>query len=327
MIFKILLSLTIIIQFAAFVIAIKMTRRTKFNSAWILYALAMLIINTQLIHELVIIFGLESINYRDYMVWSTIIVSLSLSIGVFYMEKIISYIEAIERYRNMYDKRLLSSMMSAEENERQRIAKELHDGLGPLLSSAKMSLSYAAKESTPHKNKEEIMNRIKELIDESVHSVREISNNLSPNTLSTFGLKRALTSFINKLPLPPERKIYFNTNIKQERFDSETEILLYRVCSELINNSLKHSKASELNLLIEHQNDKIFLQFSDNGIGFDYDKLKNEPDGLGLGLSNIESRVSLLNGSVSMDNEIGKGSKTTIHVPIKYNKKSRLWIK
>lgn len=323
MLFKVLLILSIVLQFASTSIAIKLTRRTKFNSAWILFAIAMLIVNSQLIYELVTIFKTKKISYYNYMVWSTIVVSLCLTIGVFYLEKIISYIEAVVRYRRMYERKVITSMISAEERERQRIAKELHDGLGPLLSSAKMSISYILKpldenesEETKKKSrtvKEQMLDGVEQVIDESIKSVREISNNLSPNVLNNFGLVRAVTNFINKLPLPPHIKILFDTDIRKERFGSDTEIILYRVCCELINNSIKHSECTRMKLTILCDKDNIYLTFADNGKGFDYEKVM-QSDKKGLGLSNIVSRIEFLGGTLEVNSVKDKGTVTYIKV-------------
>lgn len=315
MIFKVLLILSIVMQFASSVIAIKLTRRTRFNSAWILFAIAMFIVNSQLIFELFMTFKTKHINYSSYMVWSTIVVSLCLSIGVFYLEKIISYIEAVVRYRQMYEKKVIASMISAEEKERQRIAKELHDGLGPLLSSAKMSLSFITKEDTPQTLKNEMTVGVGEVIDESIKSVREISNNLSPNVLNNFGLIRAISNFTNKLTLPPNIKIAFSTNIRKERYKADTEIILYRICCELIGNSIKHSGCTEMKLTVESDGKYLLLTFNDNGKGFNY-KSVMQGDKKGLGLSNIVSRVEFLGGTLKVDSVAGKGTTTTIKVGI-----------
>lgn len=315
MIFKVLLILSIVMQFASTLIAIKLTRRTRFNSAWILFAIAMIIVNSQLIYELVMTFKTKQVNYYSYMVWSTIVVSLCLSIGVFYLEKIISYIEAVVRYRQMYEKKVIASMISAEEKERGRIAKELHDGLGPLLSSAKMSLSFINKPETAQKMKDEMMMGVSDVIDESIKSVREISNNLSPNVLINFGLVRAVNNFINKMTLPPDMKLSFETNIKKERYKTDTEIILYRVCCELISNSIKHSRCTQMKLTITNDKKSLFLTFSDNGKGFNYKEVM-EGDKKGLGLSNIVSRIEFLGGTLKVDSETGKGAVTMIKVNV-----------
>ena len=310
-------------QFASTTIAVKLTRRTKFNSAWILFAIAMLIVNSQLIYELVMIFKTKKISYYNYMVWSTIIVSWSLSIGVFYLEKIISYIEAVVRYRRMYEKKIITSMISAEEKERHRIAKDLHDGLGPLLSSAKMSISYISRPFNKDESNDEhlrnieqkvkMLNTVELVIDESIKSVREISNNLSPNVLNDFGLARALSNFINKLPLPPHIKISFDSNIRKERYDADEEIILYRICCELINNAIRHSEGTKITLNIISNEDNLLLTFTDNGKGFNYKNVM-QSDNKGLGLSNIASRIEFLGGTLEVNSIIGKGTMTNIRV-------------
>lgn len=316
MIFKVLLILTIVLQFASTMIAAKLTKRTKFNSAWILFAIAMLFVNAQLIYELIVLLKTKVINYNSFMVWSIIIISLCLSVGVFYLEKIISYIEAVVRYRQMYEKKVISSMIKAEERERQRIAKELHDGVGPLLSSAKMSLSFVSRKETTEETRLEMLSGIEQVVDESIRSVREVSNNLSPNVLNSFGLVRAINNFINKLALPPMIEIKFTANIKKERYSPETEIVLYRICCELINNAIKHSKGTRISLIISSTKGNITLNFKDNGVGFDYKEMMAS-DKRGLGLSNMENRVDYLGGKIEVKSGKDAGTETIIVVPVK----------
>lgn len=316
MVFKVLLILTIALQFASTLIAIRLIKRTKFNSAWILFAIAMLFVNAQLIYGLVLLFKTKTIVYTQIMIWSIIIISLCLSVGVFYLEKIISYIEAVVRYRRIYEKKVISSMIGAEERERQRIAKELHDGIGPLLSSAKMSLSFTSRKETSEDTRLSMLSGIEEVIDESIRSVCEISNNLSPNVLNSFGLVRAINNFINKLTLPPMIEIKFTANIRKDRYNPETEIILYRICCELINNAIKHSKGTRMQLLMTSTKGKLTLRFNDNGIGFDYKGIM-AGDKRGLGLSNIENRVDYLGGKIEVISSKETGTETIIVVPVK----------
>lgn len=315
MLFKILLILAFILQLASTSIAIKLTKRTTFNSAWILFATAMIIVNAQLVYELINIFKTKHINYNDFMLWSTLIVSLCLSIGVFFVEKIITYVEAVVRYRQIYEKKVIISILRAEERERARIAKELHDGLGPLLSSASMSLSYITKEDSPTSTKKEMLEGVANVIDESIKSVREISNNLSPNTLNSFGLIRAVNNFINKLTLPPYITINFTTNIKKDRYNKDTEIIVYRICCELINNALKHSGCNTIDLSITGNKKSLSLLHKDNGKGFDYNATIAS-DSKGLGLSNIVSRVDYVGGKLTVESTPDSGTLTSIIIPI-----------
>ncbi len=303
-------------QLSSIVIALKMARKTKFNSAWILSVVAMLLLSSHLVIEFIKIINTNKIELLDYHIWSTLIISISLSVGIFYMEKVIWHIDAIVRYRKIYDKKLLSSMIQAEEGERQRIAKDLHDGLGPLLSSAKMSISYISKDDISPDTRKDMLTRIGSAIDESIGSIREISNNLSPSTLTNFGLVRSIALFVNRLPLPPGIEINFKSNIKQQRFDHSTEMLLYRICSELINNALKHSGASVVNILLNLNPSSITLNYIDNGRGFDLNVVSQRAD-KGIGLSNIESRVTLLDGTLKIDSNTESGTSIIIEIPNK----------
>lgn len=189
-------------------------------------------------------------------------------------------------------------------------SKDLHDGLGPLLSSAKMSVSALNSADMSEQNKEIIRN-VNYVVDEAIRSLREISANLSPHVLNDFGLSRAISNFINKLPRG-EMRIVFETNLKNERFDTDIEVILYRVVCELINNSLKHSGAARVDLSLHYQQGQIRIRYKDNGCGFDPDKVGQK----GMGISNIFSRISSLKGEVSIDSSPGAGMRAVVDIHI-----------
>ena len=119
--------------------------------------------------------------------------------------------------------------------------------------------------------------------------------------LNDFGLSRAISNFINKLPRG-EMRIVFETNLKNERFDTDIEVILYRVVCELINNSLKHSEAARVDLSLHYQQGQIRIRYKDNGCGFDPDKVGQK----GMGISNIFSRISSLKGTALREPVCGR---------------------
>jgi signal transduction histidine kinase len=247
---------------------------------------------------------------REVSAWTGVATSLCFAIGIILIRKILTYIDLTEKKRRVYERRILNAVLRTEEKERQRFSKELHDGLGPLLSSAKMSVSALDKMDVDPKQKELIANTYL-VIDEAVRSLRELANNMNPNILTGFGLARAVNSFINKLSAFSKTKVHFSTNLKEQRFDPDVEVILYRVICELINNSLKHAAAEHINLAILLTGDEISILFDDDGAGFVPEEVLNRPDG-GMGLSNIFSRISSLKGEIEIDSAPGEGTRVQI---------------
>lgn len=206
------------------------------------------------------------------------------------------------------------AVIDAEEKERQRIGKDLHDGVGQLLSAARMNvtnlenifLQQPAQQSTNFKN-------AVDLIDESVKEVRAISHNLMPNLLIKLGLAKAVREFIDKIASTGKLKIELQTIGLDQRLNQNTENILFRVLQEIVNNIIKHAKATEVSIqLIRHDNEMV-LMVEDNGVGFNVEKI-NMFDGIGL--KNIQSRVEYLNGTVDFDSKPGKGTTVNIQVPV-----------
>lgn len=309
---EILLLVSILLQLFAAVAAINLIKRTKYNVAWFFFTIALTALCIIRWAQVFPMLGGEEWRLPpDFMAWMGVVVSLCFAIGTIFVREIFNYIDKLEYQRRLTERRILSTVLRTEEKERQRFSKELHDGLGPLLSSAKMSLSALAKDAT-EQNKELFDNTIS-VIDEAVRAVREISNNLSPHTLKDFGLARAVRSFLNKIPSAPEGvTIDYNTNLKGERFDSEEEVILYRVVCELVNNSMRHASCSRIGVSMVLKGDILTLTYSDNGVGFDVNKLTDK----GMGLSNIFSRINSLKGQFDLQSQPGKGMSATIRVNI-----------
>ena len=243
MVKEILLIISVILQIIAAIVAIGLTRRTKYNLSWMLFTVALTCMAFLRLGEYVQITDLKEWRLpSEFFIWTGIVTSLCFAVGMLLVQKIFNYIARAERQRRISERRILNTVLRTEEKERQRFSKDLHDGLGPLLSSAKMSISALSSGDTDERNRE-ILRNANYVIDEAIRSLREISVNLSPHILNDFGLSRAISNFINRLPRGAMR-INFSTNLRTERFDMDIEVILYRIVCELINNSLKHSGAS-----------------------------------------------------------------------------------
>lgn len=305
---KIMLVAAIAIQCVATVFALKLVHTTKYNSVWILFIIGFFMLSVNLVMQFIAISKAAAIPVPTFIIMSTT-ASLCMSIGVMYAHKLFNYIERLNRQRSLFNKRILTAVLRTEEKSRSRFAKELHDGMGPLLSSAKMSLTALSSENGAAQQKEIISNTIY-VIDEAIRSLREISNNMQPQVLNDFGLSRAVRNFIDKSVSIHNIKIRFTTNLRNERFDSDVEVIMYRVICELINNSLKHSGCKSINLSLAYTNDILSLEYTDDGRGFNPSAMMD----CGMGLSNISSRINSLNGTFDISSSKGKGMHASIVV-------------
>jgi signal transduction histidine kinase len=238
-----------------------------------------------------------------------ILVSLSYSLSVLFANLLVRHVDKVTYQRRVLEKRLMTAVLRTEERQRATLSRELHDGLGPLLSSAKMSISVLAKNIDSEENRELIAST-SAVIDEAIRSLREISNNLSPQVLNNFGLVRGISNFINKNPQLRSIEMHFDTNLRKERFGNDIEVILYRVVCELINNSLKHSGCSRIDLDLQHVYDRIYLTYKDNGCGFDTRAVAD----CGMGMSNITSRINSIGGIVDITSQPNAGMAASIIV-------------
>lgn len=321
MVLIIILAIAIVLQIFAAYTAIRLTRVTKFNSSWVLITFGLVLLLALRIDELLKIMGDKydwewHLNMPDWLNgWIGVGTSLCFALGVFMVKKVLYYMMTVERHRRDYENRLLNAVIRAEENQRQIFSKELHDGLGPLLSAAKMSITALSIDESDTTRKQ-ILDNAEHTLNMAVKSLREISSNLSPHVLESFGLSRALENFIARLINPVlELKINFSSNLKNQRFDPQHEIVAYRVICELINNTIKHSEANLIEIKLEKDRNTLYITYMDNGKGFDPD-LQDEQFSSGMGLSNARSRINSLNGTFYLFSAPDQGFKLNISLPI-----------
>ena len=224
---------------------------------------------------------------------------------------IVGVMRDITESKNM-ERQILNATIQAEERERNHFARELHEGLGPILSAIKLYFQWFNKADlkTP---KEELINNIQSTINEAIATTKEISYKLSPHVLTNFGIVFAVNSFIEKLEKTNPITFTFNSNIT-ERFQNEIEVTLYRVITESINNSIKYAQAKEISILLNHSGGIIELTYIDDGVGFDAEKTIKEAKGLGL--FNMQNRIITLNGSFELRSRVGEGVFLHVTLPI-----------
>ena len=206
------------------------------------------------------------------------------------------------------------SILEAEEKERRRIAQDLHDGVGQLLSAAKLNLSNLESKIIVQNDEQKIaMQNALSLVDDSVKEVRAVSHNMMPNTLIKLGLGSAVREFITKLGNAPTLKVDLEIVGLDTRLDNQIETVLYRVIQEIVNNIIKHAKASHISMQLIRHESELNIMIEDNGIGFDTNKLDTFD---GIGLKGIQTRIEFLNGNVHFDSFIGRGTTVIIDLPL-----------
>ena len=212
--------------------------------------------------------------------------------------------------RKEMQRKILNSSIKAEEMERRRFAQELHDGLGPLLSTAKLYIkSLETVEDIEKKNYATL--KSVEIIDEAISTIREIANNISPHILKNFGLIVAVRSFIKQVNETNKIKIELQADFS-DRLAENIEITLFRILVELVHNTLKHADADYISIQMEVQKGMLAVDFKDNGCGFDYENTMLELSGQGI--SNILNRIHSLNGKIKFNEQIEKGARVQIEI-------------
>ncbi|MGB5988589.1 MAG: ABC transporter substrate binding protein [Marinifilaceae bacterium] len=221
----------------------------------------------------------------------------------------------LEEQSKRTERKILNAVIKAEEGERKRFAKDLHDSIGPLLASINLYLS-ALLDAKTDERKKEILKVSREAVNETIVSIKEISNNLSPHILNDFGLVKAIDSFANKLSLTESIDIIFNTENMEVRLNEQVEVVCYRVLTELIHNTIKHAGATNIEINLSREDDMLNLIYLDDGLGFDSKEHMTETS-TGMGLYNILSRVRSLNGKHKIKSSLKQGGMmAVINIPL-----------
>lgn len=317
MVLQITIIVSVIFTLIAAVISLRLMRRTKFNISWVLISLGFLLLVVRRIVEfLPYVSDFVAVDFRDLFVWFGVWTSIFFATGLVLIRKIFDYMDTVEQKRRLAEKNYLSAIIRAEERERRYFAKEVHDGLGPLLSTVKMSVTALANKDIDPKSKE-IINNLDEVVNEAIRSIKDISYKLSPHVLTNFGHIAAIKDFIHKVKTSSQIDINLITNISNERFNQSIEVTLYRITTELITNTMRHANASKIEIKYFKMGDQIEMNLSDNGIGFDVNKLHTSKHS-GMGIFNIQSRISSLKGSIDIVSSENNGTQIKIIIPLDY---------
>lgn len=246
---------------------------------------------------------------------------LVLTIGlivfiVFHQRKVIRYQLQLQRMEQDQQKMLLNASIRLQEEERQRIAADLHDDAGPLLATARLYLNENLVNLDKTTQLQSIYNA-KQIIDDTIQLIRNISHSLMPPTLKNFGLESAVNDLFQKISSSGSMNASCRFHDYRDRMHPEQELIIFRVIQELVNNILKHSNSSFIHLTQNLSGDKLFIRMHHDGRGLtqtDFEKLNKSASGLGL--KNIQSRLKLLHGRIFFEKDTSQTYfKVTIEVP------------
>ena len=228
---------------------------------------------------------------------------LTLAVGIivfviFHQRKVIRYQMEMKKMENEKQQILLNASIRFQEEERQRIAADLHDDAGPLLATARLYLNENLVNQEKAQQLQSIISA-KQIIDDAILLIRNISHSLMPPTLKNFGLESATTDLFQKINGSGVINASARFHDYRDRLKVEQELLVFRVVQELVNNVLKHSNAAFIHLTQNCSGNNLYLRIHHDGKGIvqaEFDKLNQATQGLGL--KNIASRVNVLNGKI-----------------------------
>src|SRR5690242_19400438 len=240
--------------------------------------------------------------------YTILCVSFLITLIIVYF--IFSIIHYHRRYIKLQKERILAEIVM-QENERKRIANDLHDSLGPLLSTVKLNINSI---NVVDDEEKEIIEKAGKHLDTIITTIRQISNNLLPNNLDRKGLEEALTVFTFQMTSKKGLHIEIQTDDKFS-LEKNKQIHVFRIMQEIIHNTLKHAHAKHLKIALNSEEDYLLVQTKDDGAGFNL--ARSKVDTMGFGLKSIESRVEILGVKVNIETRPGFGTTYFIQIPLK----------
>lgn len=215
----------------------------------------------------------------------------------------------LEQETLLRQKQIAEAVVTAQEKERTEIGKELHDNVNQLLSASKLYIDAAANEIS---NNELLLSQASGYIKNAIEEIRALSKVLHAPLINELGLRESINNLTDDIMMVNDLRIHIDyRDFTEEGLNENFKLTIYRIIQEQLTNILKHSKATEANILLSTNEKDIYLEVNDNGIGFDTSKKRQ-----GIGLSNIQSRVSMYEGKLEVRSVTDKGSKISVSFPI-----------
>ncbi len=269
-------------------------------------------------------FFLQATNPTNttYVVYFGTFGMLLLAVGlivfiVFHQRKVIYFQLRMKKMQEDQQQMMLQASIQSQEEERQRIAADLHDDAGPLLATVRLYLNEGLIHQDQGTQLQSIYNA-KQIIDDTIQLIRNMSHNLIPPTLKNFGLESAVNDMFQKINGSGSISASARFHDYKRRLKLEYELSIFRVLQELVNNILKHSHSSFIHLTQNKTDQYIYIRMHHDGEGLtqtEYEKLRDTPRGMGL--KNIFSRIKILNSKILFEKDSSNTYyKVTIEIPV-----------
>lgn len=231
---------------------------------------------------------------------------------MFLYQKRVSEQELVVKQMELnYQQDVVYRTLDAVEDERKRVARDLHDEVGAALSAMRLLIGQIAQTVPATNDTCELTNRFKGVIDHTIDSVRRISSDLLPQGLEELGLAYALEGLCETAMDLTDVTVEFMMQTERS-LPARTNLIVYRLVQELLNNATKHAEATSILLTLQETNDQFLLQYTDDGKGFDFEQAYQKRS---LGLKNIETRAQMLGGQVTFDTKPGQGLRVNVTIP------------
>jgi len=234
-----------------------------------------------------------------------------------HQRRVIQLNTEIEKEKEKRQIQLLQAALESQEAERKRISDELHDEVGALLSAIKLYLHQLNPQHLTSNAKAEVLNQSKNLLDETIKTVRNLSSNLQPIIIADFGLESTIQHFCNKINQPP----VFSTSLTIQdaliRLSPEKELAIFRIVQELTNNIIKHAQSSYIHFSLVQKTDTLEIYIEYNGMGISHEEYEEKLYQVqGLGLKNIQNRLNILKGNVHYEKNDNLTNMITVRIPV-----------
>lgn len=236
---------------------------------------------------------------------------------VFYQKKMIQEQLKQQQLEYDYQQKMMLAELESQENERRRLAADLHDSIGGMLSAIRVGLSTLSKQQPEVTG----FDQAKQMLDETISSVRRISRDLMPSTLERFGLSQALQEMCDRFAATTNIPINFQEQGIAFPLEKSKALMLFRITQELLNNAIKHAQASVLEVTKLNNSHAILITVEDDGVGFD-PQVQKRISGKGLGLFGMENRAHLIGAELHFEKGSTGGTKITVTLPQQHDSKA-----
>ncbi len=245
----------------------------------------------------------------------TLVVSIIMFVAL-YQRKVLAQQNEIQAAENRHQKELLDASMEVAEQEREKIAKNIHDDVGTLLNVIRLQMTKLSRNAADVPKTEELVKESLTMIDESIQTVRGIAHDLMPPTLVKLGFDKGITELCRQINASGQVKVETHLDTNDRRIHPRSELQLYRAVREVINNILKHSQARALDVSVRATDASLSVRIHHNGLGISNEAATELAQSeKGVGLKSIQSRVQLVNGTIQYLTKGQSDSEVIIEVP------------